>query len=456
MPASCSVLCACAIGHFLLSGATAPCKSEACQTYPKEVSTEDLEVNDEPLGSMRLLQMELNHQPVSKNRSQDEEKQYFFPMSQGEEFQQLASSKDMTNETMEGWVKTMSTNAQFQGSGDGLVSLLFKHRIQCPEKQPMGQWQLLRQGTDKIYFSYQCYTFPAVCTNSKPYYTAYTSDVDMAQLENHVVDCPEHHALQGWTIQQEPSKMRIKYDCCKATFTAPENCEDMSTTPNDYASGGTIYLDRHNVQCNLGLALTSWQYKKVSSDQFQISYTCCGPPPFYAKTALRTPSQYDGHGHVVYLDRHNVQCPTDTAMTQFWLRRSGHTTDFFAFECGLIPSCSSSRGLTTPGNDDGRGNMIYLDRHNVECNYNEVMTQWRLYRPTHTTMSFAYTCCAPVKPLGTCTEKQTPINVDGGGNTIYLDRHNVVCDTGTAMQSWRFVRRSHTTFNIVYRCCKSA
>lgn len=69
--------------------------------------------------------------------------------------------------------------------------------------------------------------------------------------------------------------------------------------------------------------------------------------------------------------------------------------------------------------------FIYLDRHNVNCG-NKGLNQLQLVRPTGEQIEWKYTCADGGK-LGGNVDKSTPGNDWGGGNTIYLDRHDANC-----------------------------
>lgn len=51
------------------------------------------------------------------------------------------------------------------------------------------------------------------------------------------------------------------------------------------------------------------------------------------------------------------------------------------------------RDVATPANDDGRGDLRNLDRHNVACGDGERLTKWHLTRPADGTMQVNYRCC---------------------------------------------------------------
>jgi hypothetical protein len=45
-------------------------------------------------------------------------------------------------------------------------------------------------------------------------------------------------------------------------------------------------------------------------------------------------------------------------------------------------------------NSDGGGNTVYFDRHDLRCPGGEVMQRWHLNRMgTHNRVRFDYTCC---------------------------------------------------------------
>jgi hypothetical protein len=51
------------------------------------------------------------------------------------------------------------------------------------------------------------------------------------------------------------------------------------------------------------------------------------------------------------------------------------------------------RGTSTPWNDEGRGNAVFLDRHNVGCNQDELINRFHLVRNGRGRYRYDYTCC---------------------------------------------------------------
>jgi hypothetical protein len=52
----------------------------------------------------------------------------------------------------------------------------------------------------------------------------------------------------------------------------------------------------------------------------------------------------------------------------------------------------TSRIVSTPANDWGWGNSVYLDRHDVACAGDEVMNYFQLYRPSGNQIAYRYRC----------------------------------------------------------------
>ena len=81
--------------------------------------------------------------------------------------------------------------------------------------------------------------------------------------------------------------------------------------------------------------------------------------------------------------------------------------------------------MSTPANDDGQGNFLFLDRHHVDCGVN-AMSSLHLFRPSLTEIAYEYQCTEMGNDNS--TNVFTTDNDDGGGNVIYLDRHTINCE----------------------------
>ena len=159
---------------------------------------------------------------------------------------------------------------------------------------------------------------------------------------------------------------------------------------------------------------------------------------------------YDGNGNSVYLDRHNVDCG-NSLISSLKLKRSGNKIRY-DYSCCPNPSSAESINRHTPLNDDGKGNTIYLDRHNLECK-NGLISKMRLTRGgKNKKIGFAYTCKA--SGVKACTTHNTGWNDEGQGKNIFLDRHNLKCAIGKSLKRVKLVRNGKGKYRYDYTCCE--
>ena len=165
-----------------------------------------------------------------------------------------------------------------------------------------------------------------------------------------------------------------------------------------------------------------------------------------------TPWNDEGGGNLIYLDRHDVACPDKAGMTRFHLTRRGDNKYAQEYSCLAGSDFSDASNLTTPANDWGGGNTVYLDRHNVACPEGSVINQWRLLRPKDNQIHISYKC-SKVPGLGSCENLSTPWNDEGRGNAVYLDRHDVKCPGNKMLTKHLLVRSGKGTYRYDFTCC---
>lgn len=102
-----------------------------------------------------------------------------------------------------------------------------------------------------------------------------------------------------------------------------------------------------------------------------------------------------GDGNTVYLDNHIVDCDK-SPIIQFRGNRCLSTDKFrYDYRCGNHKS-ESCRDVSTDFNDEGGGNVLYLDRHNVKCKEGEeYISKFRLIRDGQGSYRYDYRCCKP-------------------------------------------------------------
>lgn len=161
------------------------------------------------------------------------------------------------------------------------------------------------------------------------------------------------------------------------------------TGANDWGGGNSIYLDRHNLDCGDD-GLSRFKLERPSGNRIRYAYTC-KEGINSAGTNKNTGTNDWGGGNTVYLDRHNVDCGTKP-IAQFKLVRPAGNKIRYDYRCSNRPSTGPCRGANTGWNQESSQN-IYLDRHNVQCNSDEVITQFKLNRNGQGKFRYDYKCC---------------------------------------------------------------
>lgn len=160
---------------------------------------------------------------------------------------------------------------------------------------------------------------------------------------------------------------------------------------------------------------------------------------FIKPTELYVGSRYGrntGHnansGQIIYLDRHNVDCGNDF-ISQF--RGSGAFS--ISYNCMRSSGLSAgSRGTYYSGGwaSGGQHNLNYLDRVNVYCPNGQLMQQYRMNVAGGYRFRYQMTCAMMNWRSLSCSSHST------GWNTYsslwYLDRHNVECGGSKALQGF--------------------
>jgi hypothetical protein len=144
-------------------------------------------------------------------------------------------------------------------------------------------------------------------------------------------------------------------------------------------------------------------------------------------------------------------------ISQFRLIREGNGKNKFRYDYKCKPNdmATAIEWKTTQMDEDGGGNIVYLDRHNIDCGKTAI-SSFNLQRDPYdgTKLQYMYSCNDVDVKANTCRDVSTPANDDGGGINIYLDKHNLDCGKDEVMTNFRFIREGATKFKYKYKCCK--
>lgn len=141
----------------------------------------------------------------------------------------------------------------------------------------------------------------------------------------------------------------------------------------------------------------------------------------------------DGGGNAIYLDRHKVMCPGSGVLVSFHLRRGRDSKDNlnqieFSFISQPLPVDGKVVEHQTKFNDDGGGNACYLDRHTLMAPDGHALKGFHMERVKDDVAGWQYRFVYWSQELnelklGSVEKLTTPLNDDGKGNVVFLDRH---------------------------------
>ena len=102
------------------------------------------------------------------------------------------------------------------------------------------------------------------------------------------------------------------------------------------------------------------------------------------------------------------------------------------------------------------GNMVYLDRHRMNCGGTGYIASMLHLQRSGRKMRYKYKCCSfRDKAVCRLVYKTTLFRSDGGGDGMYLDRHSVNCGRSGFINDIRVQRNSgHNKIRYSYWCCQ--
>ena len=107
----------------------------------------------------------------------------------------------------------------------------------------------------------------------------------------------------------------------------------------------------------------------------------------------------------------------------------------------------------TPNNNWGGGDSVYLDRHDINCG-NDMLREFQLERPSHDIIRYRYHCCRYSKPFCSTKRKTNPAT-ESNESLIYLDKQYVDCGSTGVLKRFHLARNSrHNQWYYEYTCCQ--
>lgn len=311
----------------------------------------------------------------------------------------------------------------------------------------------------KYRYQYTCCTSPLPCnhqTRSTPF--SHDGGGNAVYLDRHNVECFNKNFIRSFRLNRNRrgKKIRYRYGCCNVPNIHKATYID-STPWNSDGGGKTIFLDRHHVKCNRGYGLSKFRLKRSKDHTNRYEFSCTSvifPLLTYDCYAKYTRFNTNGHGRVIYLDRHHVNCGLNQVVSSMVLRTDdSHRRYQYVYTCCTMPIQCHDYYKKTSYNGDK--NALMLDKHNVECANDDFIRAFHLGRNVeHSRIQYRYHCCNMTGVHKDTYVDSTPWNTEGGGDATYLNRHHVKCKLGYGLTKFQLKRDGQGNYRYEFKCAK--
>jgi len=298
------------------------------------------------------------------------------------------------------------------------------------------------------------------CSDNEYKFTTFT-DVDSGnvyKLISHAMTCDSNQFISEFKLERKDSTMRYRYKCVTLP-SITSTCYTGTTAANIVSSDyyhSAHYLDRHSVACKDGYALNDIALKSDTTGKIYYAFTCCSFPVDSCDWN-ETQNEDRGDNSTFNLDRLYVNAGDYRLLAGFKLQSPGDEQWNYTYKsCGTTSNVKTS--YDTGCNDDGDGSIFYLDRHEVSCGKGNAVNSFIMKREDGT-IRYNYYCIYKPDSISTdCTTYTTPENSTKSGDsthsTHYLDRHDVNCPDNTVLNYFKLMRNSSKIY-YKYTCCKA-
>jgi hypothetical protein len=159
------------------------------------------------------------------------------------------------------------------------------------------------------------------------------------------------------------------------------------------------YLDRHIVSCGDSAALQKLRLTRPTSTTLAYSYKCISGFSGGATVKMTDVTSLPWGRNVHYLDRQDLKCD-GKGISYLQLITSDLLTQVgaYTYNCLNQAAAGSCRDVTTSCQTTNGHQLHYLDRHNVECGSNEMITRLHLRSCDSDSVQYEYTCCNAYPP----------------------------------------------------------
>jgi len=197
----------------------------------------------------------------------------------------------------------------------------------------------------------------------------------------------------SWFVNHD-DKMQYELSSAIRNFTScnPQvhQHQEIQTSAHIEYNQALEYLDRFDVNANRdyesGYLMQGFHLQQRNGDGTNLGYfDVWRTGPFTGSVDHHNTQCDDVFGHGLnYLDRHNVECPSDSVLGAWRMSGGGDCQDSerrIDYYCHYLPSLGTCRDRFTSCQDYGDGSasdLQFFDRQNVKCYDNEVLQRWQV------------------------------------------------------------------------------
>jgi hypothetical protein len=241
--------------------------------------------------------------------------------------------------------------------------------------------------------------------------------------------------------QKSTGEIRYEYTCCNAAVTGVTvTCESSQSTNEDYNELSVLNLDRLWVDAGQYRFINSLKLNDIGDGQWNYTYKSCSVNSSVI-TTFDTGCNDEGSGSIHYLDRHEVECGSGNAINWFGLKRDDYQIHYaygcVYNPKSISTTCTTNyTAWNSIRTDKPKESLNYLDRHDIRCPTDSAITRFKLERKSGSdSIRYSYDCCkASVK---NCVGKATADTDYGGWRAYYLDRQLIDGQSDRIIQQFR-------------------
>lgn len=181
-----------------------------------------------------------------------------------------------------------------------------------------------------------------------------------------------------------------------------------------------------------------------------VYYVMKNQPTFAFDNSIKV-TKPNENGTPVYLDRHNVDCGSNgLALNQFKLERHNDNI-FYNYKCSKSDKLGSPQQIANP-KTELNASIIFLDRQNIKCGQDEVLTNFKLNNALHNEWYYTYNCAKSKAPL-TCRNVETQLTLIAPTASAVSPLH-VKCEPDEVLSQFNLHSAGNNQMQYKYTCCK--